>query len=252
MNSIEEIKDEFESKIKAITVHRIIRNDAYLQCLAGGILQDLECLEVTLQKMEMEIERKVKLIKKQEDLMEMTSKIKELYNHNNNNNNNNNESTASSSALTTSSSLPNGTTPTQIKKRFVNYDYDDYLNTQEDDEDENGSKFTKLPKKYMIGRLSVEKINNTIDTLNQVCGCKYDILITHKSKQTDKIRNAIREYKNEENGETKGFNFITENDIKQFGQIKIDKSLFSILTILRHCGRIREVRGGNLVRYLIT
>lgn len=47
-----------------------------------------------------------------------------------------------------------------------------------------------------------------------------------------------------------GCYFIVDVDIKEHGGTKIDKVANSILTILRHCGRIKEVRGGQLTRYV--
>lgn len=48
-----------------------------------------------------------------------------------------------------------------------------------------------------------------------------------------------------------GLFFIVEADIKAFTQLKLDKRFYSILNILRHCQRLREVRGSGLVRYII-
>lgn len=45
--------------------------------------------------------------------------------------------------------------------------------------------------------------------------------------------------------------FIVEADIKEFTQLKVDKRFHSILNILRHCQRVREVRGSRLIRYVI-
>lgn len=45
--------------------------------------------------------------------------------------------------------------------------------------------------------------------------------------------------------------FVVEADIKEFTQLKVDKRFHRILNILRHCQRVREVRGARLVRYVI-
>lgn len=47
-----------------------------------------------------------------------------------------------------------------------------------------------------------------------------------------------------------GCYFIVDADLKEHGSTKIDSVARSILTTLRHCGRIREVRGGQLTRYV--
>lgn len=45
--------------------------------------------------------------------------------------------------------------------------------------------------------------------------------------------------------------FIVEADIDEFTQLKADKRFHSILTILRHCQRLKEIRGSRLVRYAV-
>lgn len=58
--------------------------------------------------------------------------------------------------------------------------------------------------RYMKGRMTPDKVNIVVDALNQACAAKYEILRTPKSKQSDKIRTAIREYRDQETKETEG------------------------------------------------
>ena len=48
-----------------------------------------------------------------------------------------------------------------------------------------------------------------------------------------------------------GLYYITEGDIKRYSNLRMDKMTHSVLTILRHCNRIREQRGGGVVRYVL-
>lgn len=49
-----------------------------------------------------------------------------------------------------------------------------------------------------------------------------------------------------------GWYFIVEDDIREFTQMKVDKRFQGILNMLRHCQRLRELRGGGLVRYALS
>ena len=45
-----------------------------------------------------------------------------------------------------------------------------------------------------------------------------------------------------------GSYFVTEDDLRDYGNLKIDNVARSIKTILRHCKRVREVRAGKITR----
>lgn len=47
-----------------------------------------------------------------------------------------------------------------------------------------------------------------------------------------------------------GSQYITEEDIKSYSNLKMDKPSHTMLTILRHCRRLREQRGGGVTRYV--
>ncbi|KAI0235727.1 Spindle and kinetochore-associated protein 1 [Lamellibrachia satsuma] len=103
----------------------------------------------------------------------------------------------------------------------------------------------------MKGRILYDSLNSTIDELNQVFSSKYKILSTPKSGQSDNTRNKIQTYKEQETKDTKGLFFVVESDLKTFGRLKMDNTGRTHLTILRHCGRIREIRGNGLTRYTL-
>ncbi len=45
--------------------------------------------------------------------------------------------------------------------------------------------------------------------------------------------------------------FIVEQDIREFTQLKVDKRFVGMLNMLRHCQRLKEVRGGGLTRFIL-
>lgn len=45
--------------------------------------------------------------------------------------------------------------------------------------------------------------------------------------------------------------FVVEEDIREFTQMKVDKRFQGILNMLRHCQRLRELRGGGFIRYML-
>lgn len=49
-----------------------------------------------------------------------------------------------------------------------------------------------------------------------------------------------------------GLYFIVEADIKDFSNLKLDGVARSIFTILRHVGRLREIRGGGVTRLVVN
>ena len=58
--------------------------------------------------------------------------------------------------------------------------------------------------RYQRGRLNYEQINASIDEFNSALTTKYKLLATAKSKQSDRVRKAIWDYKEQETKDTKG------------------------------------------------
>ncbi|XP_005296934.2 spindle and kinetochore-associated protein 1 isoform X2 [Chrysemys picta bellii] len=104
---------------------------------------------------------------------------------------------------------------------------------------------------YMRGRLTYDQINGVVQDLNKAVISKYKILHQPMKSMSSAVRNLYHRFLEEETKDTKGEFFIVEADIKEFTQLKVDKRFHSILNILRHCQRVREVRGARLVRYVI-
>ncbi|XP_008631932.2 spindle and kinetochore-associated protein 1 isoform X1 [Corvus cornix cornix] len=110
--------------------------------------------------------------------------------------------------------------------------------------------FESVPA-YMKGRLTYDQINAVVQEMNKAVVAKYKILYQPLKSMSVPVRNLYDRFMEEETKDTRGLFFIVEADIKEFTQLKLDKRFHSILNILRHCQRVREVRGSRLVRYVI-
>lgn len=44
---------------------------------------------------------------------------------------------------------------------------------------------------------------------------------------------------------------MVEDDIRELTQMKVEKRFQGILNMLRHCQRLREIRGGGVTRYVL-
>ncbi|XP_058026935.1 spindle and kinetochore-associated protein 1 isoform X2 [Ahaetulla prasina] len=105
--------------------------------------------------------------------------------------------------------------------------------------------------RYMKGRLTCSHVNAVIAEINKAVASKYSIMRQPLKTMANPTRNLYFRFQEEETKDTKGEYFIVEADIEEFTQLKADKRFHSILTILRHCHRVREIRGSRLVRYAI-
>ncbi|XP_025974669.2 spindle and kinetochore-associated protein 1-like isoform X1 [Dromaius novaehollandiae] len=110
--------------------------------------------------------------------------------------------------------------------------------------------FESVPA-YLRGRLTCDQINAVVQEVNKAVVSKYRILHRPLKSMNAAVRNLYHRFLEEETKDTKGEFFIVETDIKEFTQLKVDKRFHNILDILRHCQRVRAVRGSRLVRYVI-
>ncbi|KAH0627827.1 hypothetical protein JD844_008291 [Phrynosoma platyrhinos] len=110
--------------------------------------------------------------------------------------------------------------------------------------------FESIPA-YMRGRLTYNQVNAVIQEINKAVVSKYKIMRQPTRTMSSAVKNLYFRFQEEETKDTKGEFFIVEADIEEFTQMKADKRFHSILTILRHCQRVREIRGSRLVRYAI-
>ncbi|XP_041330642.1 spindle and kinetochore-associated protein 1 [Pyrgilauda ruficollis] len=110
--------------------------------------------------------------------------------------------------------------------------------------------FESVPA-YLKGRITYDQINTVVQEINKAVVGKYKILYQPLKSMSAPVRNLYHRFIEQETADTKGAFFIVEDDIKAFTQLKLDKRFHSILSILRHCQRVREIRSSGLIRYVI-
>lgn len=111
--------------------------------------------------------------------------------------------------------------------------------------------FEKVPK-YLKGRATYDKINAFIDVVNKVISQKYAIFKRKRSTLKKRDADLWNEFNIQELKETKGLYFCVANDFKTFTGCVLDKVSLNMLTVLRHCGRIRELRTRGILRYVVN
>ncbi|XP_071080281.1 SKA complex subunit 1-like [Haliotis cracherodii] len=111
--------------------------------------------------------------------------------------------------------------------------------------------FDTVPK-YMKGRLTYNQLNGVIDDLNKTFLAKYKILKMKRSKLSDVNRKRYESFKLQESKDSKDTYFVVEGDMKEFAKMKMDATSRAMLTVLRHCGRMREIRGGGITRFAMV
>ncbi|KAA8590715.1 hypothetical protein FQN60_014649 [Etheostoma spectabile] len=110
--------------------------------------------------------------------------------------------------------------------------------------------FQSIPQ-YMKGRASYDQLNAAVQSINTATAAKYKILRQPLKTLNNHTRKLHQRFKDQETKETKGHYFVVEDDIREFTQMKVDKRFQGILNMLRHCQRLRELRGGGVVRYML-
>ncbi|XP_060085913.1 spindle and kinetochore-associated protein 1-like [Ylistrum balloti] len=108
--------------------------------------------------------------------------------------------------------------------------------------------FENVPK-YIKGRMTYNQVNTMMDEINKAYKEKYKILAMKRTTLSDVNRKRYEKFKLQESKETTGEHFIVDEDVKEFSHIKMDSVYRSLLTLLRHCGRLKEIRGGGHTRY---
>lgn len=110
--------------------------------------------------------------------------------------------------------------------------------------------FDQIPK-YIKGRTSYDQVNNAIDEIHKVITAKYKILRLPRSAMGEPVMKKYKAFKEAEIPDIEGEYFFIDDDLKTYSQMKMDSTGRAILTMLRHCGRLREVRGKKLLRYVL-
>ncbi|KAM6990968.1 SKA complex subunit 1 [Passerculus sandwichensis] len=110
--------------------------------------------------------------------------------------------------------------------------------------------FESVPA-YLKGRIKHDEINAVVQEINKAVLGKYKILDQPVKSMSAPVRSLYHKFLEGETKDTKELFFVVEDDIKMFAQLKLDKRFYNILSILRHCRRVREIRGSGLIRYII-
>ncbi|XP_033634535.1 spindle and kinetochore-associated protein 1-like [Asterias rubens] len=111
--------------------------------------------------------------------------------------------------------------------------------------------FDAVPK-YMKGRLTYESINAAVDLINTTVSTRYSLLQKPQKTLGKTAMKKVRQLKEQENKDTKGLFFFTDDDFKGSSNGRFLTTSRSIFTILRHCGRLREIRSTGLTRYALV
>ncbi|KAJ3042272.1 Spindle and kinetochore-associated protein 1 [Rhizophlyctis rosea] len=117
------------------------------------------------------------------------------------------------------------------------------------------AEFDLIPK-YILGRITRDRLNDMLSELSILIRDKQTLLKTPQSQLNKSQRDVYYEHKRSSNDDTKGKAFITEKDIKDkhswsASTFKLDPAGRSVVAILRHLGRIKEVRGGGQTRLVV-
>ncbi|XP_015790404.1 spindle and kinetochore-associated protein 1 [Tetranychus urticae] len=112
--------------------------------------------------------------------------------------------------------------------------------------------FDDIPQ-YMRGRITHSSLNQGLVSFMETITAKYQLLATHSSRHSDEEMKRAQLYKSQENSETSGQLFCTTDDLKLYSNLKETNTTKIVLTCLRHCKRVKEIRGpGKLIRYALV
>ncbi|KAJ3047076.1 Spindle and kinetochore-associated protein 1 [Rhizophlyctis rosea] len=117
------------------------------------------------------------------------------------------------------------------------------------------AEFDTIPK-YILGRMTRDKLNDLLSELSTLVRDKQTMIKMPHSRMDKTQRDVYWEHKRAMNEETKGKAFVTEKDIKDkhpwsASTFKLDPAGRSVVAILRHLGRVKEVRGGGHTRLVV-
>jgi hypothetical protein len=99
---------------------------------------------------------------------------------------------------------------------------------------------------YMKGRLTLDKVNTAIEEVNALLNRKFTLWTMPIAKIDEGSRDVYHAFRESETPETKGTVFITDAELKQHcPSFKMDASARGLTQLLRHLGRVREVRSAT-------
>ncbi|KAL2913077.1 hypothetical protein HK105_207422 [Polyrhizophydium stewartii] len=117
------------------------------------------------------------------------------------------------------------------------------------------AEYNKIPA-YIVNRTPCERLNQAISELNHLIADKYAIIKMPQNKMNKVQRSIYWDHKQLITPDIKGLVFVTEADLKDkagwtTSEFKFDAIGRNVIAILRHLGRIREVRGGGATRIVL-
>ncbi|XP_078044315.1 SKA complex subunit 1 isoform X2 [Augochlora pura] len=119
----------------------------------------------------------------------------------------------------------------------------------------NKNEFDSIPK-YIIGRQSLETLNSLVESINQVLKAKYTLLSMGKAQvRKQGNMNLYLHYKKQDLDICKANEivyFFTNEDYETHTKMKLNKIKLNLITVLRHCKRLREYRVKNDLRYIVV
>lgn len=108
----------------------------------------------------------------------------------------------------------------------------------------------KAPQ-YVKGRLTIESLNKVAQKLSEIATSKYDLLRKPNSALNPAELSHCQAFREAFCDETTGKKFITDSEIKGFGEYRIDSTVKTAINVLRHVGSLKEIHGSNRTRILI-
>ncbi|KAH7366355.1 hypothetical protein KP509_18G074900 [Ceratopteris richardii] len=104
---------------------------------------------------------------------------------------------------------------------------------------------------YMRGRLTLEKVNKAVDEMATFAEVNAKLLTAPRKKLGNELLEKALELRDFAATEcVKGKHFFFESDMKG-SVLKMDNTGKAILTVLRHLGRIADVRAGRLRGFIL-
>ncbi len=138
--------------------------------------------------------------------------------------------------------------------------------------------------------MTYDHINKAVDEINKAFGAKYRLMTLPKSEKTESAKKRTVAYKAQDNKDSKGNTmsncgfqnqetlrrvayavvpktkanktknkptfsghyYVVDADLKEFSNLKMDSLGRAVLNILRHCRRLKEIRGAGLTRYAVV
>lgn len=107
--------------------------------------------------------------------------------------------------------------------------------------------------KYARGRMAFAEINRLVGSFNDILEAKYRLLSLPASKVASWQYVKFAAYRQQETAETVHRRFLTEGDlVGKASLFDSRRKVASFFVLMRHCGRIQEIRGpGKISRYAV-